>query len=150
MLAARTPRRTYSAGGPERFMLGAALLIPLGVVLIAVTQLPGTTLASPSSLIHVDAVADIVSKRPVASNPAPPPTLVPATATPRPTATPVLPTAVATPKTVQAGTYVVQPGDELKHIAASHDVSIWKIIAANNIPDPDSLKIGQVLTIPSS
>jgi LysM repeat protein len=130
-------------------MLGAALLIPLGVVLVAVTQLPGTSLASPSNLIHVEAVADIVSKRPVASNPAPPPTLVPATATPRPTATPVLPTAVATPKTAHADTYVVQPGDELKHIAASHDVSIWKLIAANNIPDPDSLQIGQVLNIPS-
>jgi LysM repeat protein len=48
-----------------------------------------------------------------------------------------------------AATYTVQPGDELRHIAADNHVSIWKIIEANDIPDPDSLRIGQVLNIPS-
>lgn len=48
-----------------------------------------------------------------------------------------------------AATYTVQPGDELRHIAADNHLSIWKIIEANDIPDPDSLRIGQVLNIPS-
>ena len=42
----------------------------------------------------------------------------------------------------------VQHGDELKNIAAQYGVSIWKIIASNDIPDPDSLRVGQVLKIP--
>jgi lipoprotein NlpD len=76
---------------------------------------------------------------------------VPPTATPKPTVTPVpqRPAASATAAPQPGGTYVVQPGDELKSIAADYNVSIWKIIAANNIPDPDSLKIGQELRIPS-
>jgi LysM repeat protein len=47
-----------------------------------------------------------------------------------------------------AGTYTVQKGDELRHIAAKYGVSIWKIIDANEIPNPDSLRVGQVLRIP--
>ena len=44
---------------------------------------------------------------------------------------------------------MVQPGDELKSIAAEHNVSIWKLIDANHISNPDSLKVGQELRIPS-
>jgi LysM repeat protein len=150
----KTPKKTLrrsGGGGSERFLLGTALLVPLGVLVLALTQLPATSLASPWSLTRADASVDIAGKRPVASNPAPPPTLAPPTATPKPTATPVAPPtaarAAATPRT--GGSYVVQPGDELKHIAADYNVSIWKIIDANDIPDPDSLKIGQVLHIPS-
>jgi LysM repeat protein len=139
-----------SGGGPERYVLGMALLLPLAVVILALAQLPGTTLASPPTLLQAESSLATMGKRPASSNPAPPPTLVPPTATPRPTATPVVvapaqPT--ATPQ--KGGTYIVQPGDELKHIAADYNVSIWKIIAANDIPNPDSLKIGQILKIPS-
>jgi len=42
----------------------------------------------------------------------------------------------------------VQPGDELKNIAAGYNLSIWKVIQSNNIPNPDSLRVGQVLKIP--
>ena len=144
-------RRSPSAGGPERFLVAAALLVPLGVVMLALMQLPSTTLASSWSLTSADPALSISSQRPASSNPVPPPTLVPPTATPKPTATPVplAPAAAATATPLQGGTYVVQPGDELKHIAADYNVSIWKIIAANKIPNPDSLKIGQVLHIPS-
>lgn len=45
-------------------------------------------------------------------------------------------------------TRVVQRGDELKGIAAEFGVSIFSIIAANPIPNPDSLTVGQVLVIP--
>ena len=138
--------RRSGGGGSERLILGTALLVPLGVVLLALTQLPATGLASPS-LLTSEAGIDITAKRPVSSNPAPPPTLEPPTATPKPTTTPVPASATATPQ--KGGTYVVQPGDELKHIAADHNVSIWKLIAANDIPNPDSLKVGQELRIPS-
>ncbi len=138
-------------GGPERLVLGLALLLPLAVIVLALAQLPGTTLASPSNLFPPEASSSILGKRPVSSNPAPPPTLAAPTATPRPTATPVAPTptAQASPTPRKGGTYTVKPGDELRHIAAAYNVSIWKIIAANDIPNPDALKIGQELRIPA-
>jgi len=128
-----------------------ALLLPLAVIVVVLAQLPGTSLAAPTNLLPSDASMNIMGKRPVASNPAPPPTIVPPTATPRPTATPVPPTPVAKASATsqKGGTYTVQPGDELRHIAAQYNVSIFKIIALNDIPNPDSLRIGQVLTIPS-
>jgi LysM repeat protein len=150
----RTRRITGPAsdsGGAARYVLGLALLVPLAFVLVAMAQLPGTSLAAPAGLLQSDASVAIMGKRPASSNPAPPPTLVPPTATPRPTATPepaaaaVAPT--ATPQ--KGGTYTVQPGDELKSIAAQYNVSIWKIIDLNTIPNPDSLKIGQELRIPA-
>jgi LysM repeat protein len=144
------PPYSPPGGGAERLVLGLALLLPLAVIVLALAQLPGTTLASPPNLIPADPSSIILGKRPASSNPAPPPTLAPPTATPRPTATPVPPTptaqASATPQ--KGGTYTVKPGDELRHIAAEYHVSIWKIIAANDIPNPDSLKIGQELKIP--
>jgi LysM repeat protein len=151
--ASRTSVRSAAHGAPgaERLVLGLALLLPLAVIVVAVAQIPGTSLASPSSLIPADTGATILGKRPASSNPNPPPTLAPPTATPRPTATPVppTPTAQASHSPQKGGTYRVQPGDELRHIAADHNVSIWKIIAANDIPNPDSLRIGQELKIPT-
>jgi LysM repeat protein len=47
-------------------------------------------------------------------------------------------------------TYVVQRGDELKAIAAQFGVSIQDILAVNDIPNPDSLRLGQELVIPDS
>ena len=145
-----------SNAGPERYVLGVALLVPLVVAAVAMAQLPGTGLASPSILLLGNDAVSVVTRRPAASRPAPPPTLVPPTATPRPTATPVptatlVPTATpvpATPTPERGRTYVVQKGDELKHIAAQYHVSIWTIIGQNEIPNPDSLRIGQVLKIP--
>ena len=64
---------------------------------------------------------------------------MPPTPQARPTATPL-----------KGGAYTVVPGDELKNIAADHNISMTKIIAANNIPDPDSLRVGQVLHIPDN
>jgi LysM repeat protein len=37
-----------------------------------------------------------------------------------------------------------------KQIAAAYGVSIRKIIDANDIPDPERLRVGQVLQIPDS
>jgi LysM repeat protein len=147
----RMPRQ--SGGGPERLVLGLALLVPLAVALMAIVQVADFGLSSPSSVFAADAGAGLVPKRPVSSDLGPPPTLVPPTATPKPTATPVpavQPTAMPTSTPVKGGTYTVKPGDELKHIAAEYNVSIWTIISANNIPNPDSLRVGQELKIPSN
>jgi LysM repeat protein len=146
----RMPRQ--SGGGPERLVLGLALLVPLAVALMAIVQVADFGLSSPSSVFAADVGAGLVPKRPVSSDLGPPPTLAPPTATPRPTATPV-PAVVATATPVmpvKGGTYTVKPGDELKHIAAEYNVSIWTIISANNIPNPDSLRVGQELKIPSN
>ena len=154
--------RASSSPGPERFILVLALLVPLVVGALALAQLPGTNLVSPTSLLLGDASVSVASKRPAPSQPAPPPTLVPPTATTRPTATPqptamlqptatpvpAKPTAEPTAAPERGRTYVVRKGDQLKYIAAQYQVSIWKIIANNDIPNPDSLRIGQVLTIP--
>ena len=140
---ATAPRR-YNRG-PERYVLSLALLLPLGIAMLAASQLiggPGAVSAGP--VARADAGTALLTKRPVTSNVAPPPTLVP------PTPRPPTPTAVPTPVPEKPSTYVVQPGDELKHIAADYGISIWKIIDANDIPNPDSLRVGQVLRIPDS
>jgi LysM repeat protein len=141
--------RRPSGGGPERFLLGLALLIPLVFAVLVLAQVPGVTLAAPSSVLRTEADANPVSlsKRPVSSSAGPPPTLAPSTPTPKPTATPV-PPPTPTPTPEKGRRYTVKAGDELKHIAADYKVDIFKLIRNNDIPDPDSLKIGQVLRIP--
>src|ERR1051325_2375383 len=132
--------------GPERFVLALALLVPLGVMAMALAQLQGFTSTARSTQASVDA-APLVTHRPAESSVSPPPTLAPPTITP----VPATPTTVAAPTAVQASrTYTVQRGDELKHIAADYGVSIWSIIDANDIPNPDSLRVGQVLHIPNN
>lgn len=44
--------------------------------------------------------------------------------------------------------YIVQSGDMLSAIAERYGVSMEAIVAANNLPNPDSLEVGQTLTIP--
>jgi LysM repeat protein len=137
-----------STGGPERYVLAFALLIPLVFGVLALTQAPGASLASPLTVLAMDTGPSVAGKRPIASNPGPPPTLVPPDPTPKPTPMAAGPSPTPTPKAER--TYTVQPGDELKHIAADYKVSIWKIIAVNDIPNPDSLRVGQELHIPDN
>ncbi len=68
------------------------------------------------------------------------PTVALATETPLPTATP-------TPATVQ---HEVQAGETLGEIAKLYSVTVQAIVAANNLPDPDQISVGQVLSIPLS
>jgi LysM repeat protein len=151
MAPARKLHKSRSAeAGAERYLLLIALLVPLAVTGVVLTQLPGTSFASPSSLWQsAEDDRELISRRPSASSAAPPPTLTVPTPTPRPVepaVAAVQPT--ATPQ--RGGTYTVQPGDELKHIATRNNVSIWKLISSNEIPDPDSLRVGQVLKIPEN
>ncbi len=66
------------------------------------------------------------------------------TATRTPAATPTAPpTAAPTPQT-----YTVKPGDTLTGIAQQYGVDQGAIARANNITDPATIQVGQVLTIP--
>jgi LysM repeat protein len=137
-----------SRPGPERFILALALLLPLGVVTVALAQIPGIDLRFPSTVVYADA-GGVLARRPAPLSGAPPPTLAaPPTATPVPPTPTAVPTPVASPTPVGPRTYTVRAGDELKNIAADYHVSIWNIIAANDIPNPDSLRVGQQLEIP--
>lgn len=57
----------------------------------------------------------------------------------------------ATPATTGAGQtrVTVRAGQTLGQIARDHGVTVGSIVAINDIPNPDSLRIGQVLTIPA-
>ena len=61
----------------------------------------------------------------------------PAVSTPKPTAT-------------ATGTYVVQPGDTVSGIALQFGITVEQLATANNIGDPDSIVVGQTLSIPGS
>jgi len=63
-----------------------------------------------------------------------------------PVATPT-PTPLAAP-TVPPVTYKVKDGDTLSGIAGMFGVTVDDIVRNNNIADPNSLSVGQVLTIP--
>lgn len=46
--------------------------------------------------------------------------------------------------------YIVEKGDNLSFIAEKYRVSVSSISKANNLSNPNSLQVGQVLSIPSS
>ncbi|RMG87779.1 MAG: LysM peptidoglycan-binding domain-containing protein, partial [Chloroflexi bacterium] len=83
------------------------------------------------------------------STPSPPPALnlspVPSSIT---TPTPD-PTHPAQPETSNQE-YVVQPGDTLYNIALANNLSLETLLAANELLNPDLLKVGQVITIPGA
>ena len=133
--------------GPERWILAIALLLPLAIVGLSVTEIPQPW--NPTRVMAGDAQSADLVRRPASSEAAPPPTLAPPTPTPiPPTPTPLPPTPGPSPTPRGQTTYVVKPGDELRNIAAQHGVSIASILAANEVPNPDSLRVGQTLTIP--
>ena len=71
------------------------------------------------------------------------PTVSPATAT-------ALPTSTVPPTAPPAGyiEYTVQRGDILKAIAQKYGVTVEEILAINQIPNPDSLNVASVISIP--
>ena len=58
-------------------------------------------------------------------------------------------TASPTPATSVGQTYTVQSGDNLSRIAQRFGVSLNALMDANNITDPNVIRLGQVLTIPA-
>ena len=78
----------------------------------------------------------------------------PATATADPVFTIVTPTprSQTSPPAAEANrprTYAVQPGDTLSAIAAQFGVSAAELRRINGIDDPDSIRVGQSLLIPT-
>jgi len=93
---------------------------------------------APTNALPTAAPSTVATPEP--SN-TPPATAVPTTApTNVPTATPALAGAFIE--------YTVQRGDELLQLAKKYNVSAKEIMASNEIPNPDSLVVGQVLRIP--
>lgn len=46
--------------------------------------------------------------------------------------------------------YTVRPGDTLSELAARFDTTVAALAAANHIPNPDLIRVGQVLTVPGT
>ncbi len=75
------------------------------------------------------------------------PTPIP-TATPATTDLPATPTSVAAAVTPTPIVHVVASGESLQYIARLYGVRIADIVAANQLTNPDRLRIGQELLIP--
>lgn len=59
-------------------------------------------------------------------------------------------TAAVVPAGVIASTYVVHPGDTLSAIALRHGTTVSALAEANQLADPNLIRIGQLLQIPDS
>jgi len=79
-------------------------------------------------------------------------TTTPETGEPAATTTPGAgePEATSTPAADEEGTYTVKEGDIPVTIAEQFGISVEALLEANDITDPTSLKIGQVLVIPTA
>lgn len=58
--------------------------------------------------------------------------------------------AAAIPATVIASSYVVRPGDTLSAIAQRHNTTISALVNANQLANPDVIRVGQLLRIPDT
>jgi hypothetical protein len=140
------PRRVAASArlsALSRSATGAGLAIAAVLALSAVVlaRLPGAPDATDSPLSGVAGVKATPTAPPMptpAPRATPTPTAAAAMATPAPTATPE-----PSPRT-----YTVQPGDTLSGIAAQFDTTIAELVRLNDIDDPGSIKIGQVLILP--
>ncbi len=119
---------TVVAVGAVGFVAGLMLPTVLPGPGIGATQAPSSPAASATP-----AASPTPAPSPTAT-PTPAPTTV-ASATPGPSATQVV--------------YVVRAGDQLALIAARYGVTVAAIQAANNIKDPNLIRVGQSLVIPA-
>ncbi len=92
----------------------------------------------------------------ITSTPAP----VVVTIPPQPVATSVAPSIDIAPTVPDNATpssniptpqeYIVQPGDTLSGIAATHGISVETLLSINNLLDPDILSVGQIINLPAA
>lgn len=61
----------------------------------------------------------------------------------------VIPRPGAKPQVATPGRYVVRSGDTLGTIAARFHTTVAALVRANHIPNPDLIRVGQVLVIPA-
>jgi len=100
-------------------------------------------------LMAACASAPNIYATPTAPAPTATPNIVTATPTQIPTATPTpTPTPTQTAIPTANGTYTVQAGETLGQIAAKFGMPYGYLADVNNIPNPNLIYVGQVLTIP--
>jgi LysM repeat protein len=56
---------------------------------------------------------------------------------------------IPTPERSNAATYMIKPGDSLTKIAKVHGCTLSELMTANDIKDPNLIKVGYKLTIPA-
>jgi LasA protease len=133
-----------------------AVLLLIGLVVLACSRTAQTTeWLSPSAVPHSSASTQDPSAGGLSAQPALPgdksPTVEPVENTgtpiqfPTPTMDPIryFPTSTAWP-----GIYTVVPHDTIDSIAAKFHISREMLIAFNNLADPNTLLVGQILHIP--
>ncbi len=132
------PRRGSRVRGAVIGIVTIAAVAAVGFVagLMLPTILPGPGLGTTPS-------PSVAPSEAASPTPAPTPAAT-GTPTPAPTASP---TAAPTPAPSQV-VYIVKAGDQLARIAATYGVTVAAIQEANNITDPNLIKVGQKLVIP--
>jgi nucleoid-associated protein YgaU len=135
----------------ERWVLALALAFPLAVAVFGLPRLAGMGEAARAASARPLSGAPPIAGRQTTTAVTPAPTLEAANRARDiaggPGGTPVAGPASAG-ATPAVRTYVVQRGDELRHIAEEHGLSVSALLSVNEVPDPDSLRIGQVLKLP--
>ena len=58
--------------------------------------------------------------------------------------------AATLPSSVAAASYVVRPGDNLAEIAVRHGTTLHALAQANDISNPEVIRVGQMLHIPDA
>lgn len=131
---------------PNRPLLIALLGLFASTLILSSCQRPETTDPASLSLPAPRAEGESLTPFPLNSDWCLPPTRQPGSPalSPTPDAPRTLP-----PLRTETETYTVQPGDGLNAIARQFGVSLANLIAANELPNPDVLEIGQILTIPA-
>jgi len=143
------PPVVYVEGGPIPSNGGAegSYTVAAGDTAYAIAQKFGVTveeLASANSMTVEQISALSVGQKLIIPQRAP--EQQPVTTTTPQTSGPV---ATSTPVASEEGTYTVQEGDIPTTIAEKFGISVEALMEANDITDPTSLKIGQVLVIPT-
>ena len=111
----------------------AVVLLVVGIFLV-VLWLTGDSAPAMPGFLSTD------TPTPTATNTPPPPTATPTiTLTPEPSLTP-------TPEGPVV--YIVELGDSLSTIAAEYEIDVFVLMAYNEIDDPNSIFVGQEITIP--
>jgi len=115
-----------------------------------VTVLESPTPIAPEAAAQPEMTA---TPTPTISWDLPSPTFTPETgavASPTPQSQPIAPSPTPTPVPPTSGnvTYTIEWGDTLYSLAARYGTSVDAIVAANNLLNPNLLRIGQTLTIP--
>ncbi len=135
-----------------------------------------TMVAAQDDQVTVEEGSGMTAAEAAAPVPAPAEPVVATASAPQPAATPTAPAAAPSPETHPTGndkgwldwfsqqqpapqpaakvtaptTYTVRSGDTLSVIARRHGVSLAALAQANNLTNPNALRIGQVLTIPTA